>query len=50
MPSQNYDLKERDDMIQTLNAATGRELWLRRTIPAPGESGNKTWNIRHARL
>ena len=30
-------------VITAHDAATGRELWRRRTIPAPGEPGNETW-------
>ena len=30
-------------MIVAHDAATGEELWRRRTIPAPGEPGNETW-------
>src|SRR5690606_20023795 len=33
-----------DDCIVTAHdAATGRELWRRRTIPAPGEAGDASW-------
>ena len=30
-------------VITAHDAATGRELWRRRTIPAPGEPGDETW-------
>jgi alcohol dehydrogenase (cytochrome c) len=30
-------------VITAHDAATGRELWRRRTIPGPGEFGNETW-------
>ena len=30
-------------VIVAHDAATGRELWRRRTIPAPGEPGDETW-------
>ena len=32
-----------DCVITAHDAATGRELWRRRTIPAPGEAGNESW-------
>jgi alcohol dehydrogenase (cytochrome c) len=33
-----------DDCVVTAHdAATGRELWRRRTIPAPGEKGDESW-------
>lgn len=32
-----------DCVITAHDAATGRELWRRRTIPGPGEAGNETW-------
>jgi alcohol dehydrogenase (cytochrome c) len=31
------------DFIAGLDAATGRRLWLKYTIPAPGEPGSETW-------
>jgi alcohol dehydrogenase (cytochrome c) len=31
------------DWIAALDAATGRQLWLKYTIPAPGEPGSETW-------
>ncbi len=31
------------DWIAGLDAATGRRLWLKYTIPAPGEPGSETW-------
>ncbi len=32
-----------DCVITAHDAATGRELWRRRTIPAPGEAGDESW-------
>jgi alcohol dehydrogenase (cytochrome c) len=32
-----------DCVVTAHDAATGRELWRRRTIPAPGEAGDETW-------
>jgi alcohol dehydrogenase (cytochrome c) len=32
-----------DCVITAHDAETGRELWRRRTIPAPGEKGDETW-------
>jgi PQQ-dependent dehydrogenase (methanol/ethanol family) len=32
-----------DCIITAHDAATGRELWRRRTMPAPGEKGDETW-------
>ena len=32
-----------DCVITAHDAQTGRELWRRRTIPAPGEAGDETW-------
>src|SRR5439155_1504500 len=31
------------DWIAGLDAATGRRVWLKYTIPAPGEPGSETW-------
>jgi alcohol dehydrogenase (cytochrome c) len=31
------------DFIAALDAATGKRLWLKYTIPAPGEPGSETW-------
>src|SRR6266568_4659753 len=31
------------DWVAALDAATGRQLWLKYTIPAPGEPGSETW-------
>ena len=31
------------DWIAALDAATGKQLWLKYTIPAPGEPGSETW-------
>src|SRR5438046_1743441 len=31
------------DWMGALDAATGRKLWLKYTIPAPGEPGHETW-------
>src|SRR5205085_2319183 len=31
------------DWIAALDAATGKKLWLKYTIPAPGEPGSETW-------
>jgi len=36
-------------VITAHDTATGRELWRRRTIPAPGEAGSETWgNVPYA--
>src|SRR6516162_8073345 len=35
------------DWIAALDAATGRRLWLRYTVPAPGESGSETWKDKN---
>jgi PQQ-dependent dehydrogenase (methanol/ethanol family) len=32
-----------DCVVTAHDAATGRELWRRRTIPKPGEAGDETW-------
>jgi alcohol dehydrogenase (cytochrome c) len=32
-----------DCVVTAHDAATGRELWRRRTIPGPGEAGDETW-------
>jgi alcohol dehydrogenase (cytochrome c) len=31
------------DWVAALDGATGRQLWLKYTIPAPGEPGSETW-------
>jgi alcohol dehydrogenase (cytochrome c) len=31
------------DWVAALDAASGRQLWLKYTIPAPGEPGSETW-------
>src|SRR5580693_5334409 len=35
------------DFIAGLDAATGRKLWLKYTIPAPGEPGSETWKDKN---
>jgi alcohol dehydrogenase (cytochrome c) len=35
------------DFIAGLDAATGRRLWLKYTIPAPGEPGSETWKDKN---
>jgi alcohol dehydrogenase (cytochrome c) len=31
------------DWIAALDSATGKQIWLKYTVPAPGEPGNETW-------
>ena len=35
------------DWIAALDAATGTQLWLKYTIPAPGEPGSETWKDKN---
>ena len=35
------------DWIAALDAKTGRQLWLKYTIPAPGEPGSETWKDKN---
>ena len=35
------------DFIAGLDAATGKKLWLKYTIPAPGEPGSETWKDKN---
>jgi alcohol dehydrogenase (cytochrome c) len=35
------------DWLATLDAATGKELWRRYIIPAPGEPGSETWKDKN---
>jgi alcohol dehydrogenase (cytochrome c) len=35
------------DFIAGLDAATGKRLWLKYTIPAPGEPGSETWKDKN---
>jgi alcohol dehydrogenase (cytochrome c) len=35
------------DWIAALDAATGKQLWLKHTIPAPGEPGSETWKDKN---
>ncbi len=35
------------DWVAALDAATGRQLWLKYTIPAPGEPGSETWKDKN---
>ena len=35
------------DWIAALDAATGKQLWLKYTIPAPGEPGSETWKDKN---
>src|SRR6266702_4583166 len=35
------------DWMAGLDAATGRQLWLKYTIPAPGEPGSETWKDKN---
>ena len=38
------------DFIAALDAATGKLLWRKYTIPAPGEPGSETWKDKNNRL
>jgi alcohol dehydrogenase (cytochrome c) len=35
------------DWVAALDAATGKQLWLKYTIPAPGEPGSETWKDKN---
>ena len=35
------------DWIAALDAASGTQLWLKYTIPAPGEPGSETWKDKN---
>jgi alcohol dehydrogenase (cytochrome c) len=35
------------DWVAALDAATGKVLWLKHTIPAPGEPGSETWKDKN---
>ena len=35
------------DWIAALDAATGKRLWLKYTVPAPGEPGSETWKDKN---
>src|SRR5579862_5097746 len=35
------------DFVAGLDAASGKKLWLKYTIPAPGEPGSETWKDNH---
>jgi alcohol dehydrogenase (cytochrome c) len=35
------------DWIAALDAATGKRVWLKYTVPAPGEPGSETWKDRN---
>src|SRR5207237_556424 len=35
------------DWIAALDAATGKRIWLKYTVPAPGEPGSETWKDKN---